>query len=100
MVEKDFQEAGLGQEEGVDIEYEATVEEGLCTGVQDIIFTGETEERHGDAWCHYLYYGRLRPWDGLIVLVGVPVSNSTLCLSRLFHVPLLNTDSFWTARLA
>lgn len=34
----------------------------------------QTEKRHADAWCDYSYYGRLRSWDGLIVLVGVPVS--------------------------
>ncbi|KAJ6614825.1 hypothetical protein B0H10DRAFT_1950385 [Mycena sp. CBHHK59/15] len=37
-----------------------------CDGIQDIIFTGATDERHGQAWNHYEFYGRLRPWDGLI----------------------------------
>lgn len=55
-------------------EWEMTVERGDCHGVIDVAFTGLTEKRHGDAWCHYMYYGRLRFWDGLIVLVGVPVS--------------------------
>lgn len=57
-----------------DEEYEATIEDGPCNGILDVVFTGITEKRHGDAWCHYLYYGRLREWDGLIVLVAVPVS--------------------------
>ena len=56
--------------------WELAWNEGDCHGVQDIAFTGLTETRHGDAWCHYMYYGRLRTWDGLIVLVGVPVSSS------------------------
>ncbi|RDX46801.1 hypothetical protein OH76DRAFT_1442743 [Lentinus brumalis] len=43
-----------------------------CTGVQDIIITGETLPRHGEAWHHYRFYGRVRQWDGLIVLVRVP----------------------------
>lgn len=55
-------------------EWEMFYEDGPCHGVLDITFTGLTEPHHGDAWCHYMYYGRLRKWDGLIVLVGVPVS--------------------------
>ncbi|KAI0713110.1 hypothetical protein C8T65DRAFT_717820 [Cerioporus squamosus] len=43
-----------------------------CTGVQDIIITGETLPRHGEAWHHYRFYGRVRQWDGLIVLIRVP----------------------------
>ena len=34
----------------------------------------QTSERQGDAWGHYSYIGRVRPWDGLIVIVRVPVS--------------------------
>ncbi|KAL5533823.1 hypothetical protein ACEPAG_283 [Sanghuangporus baumii] len=86
-IEAAFEEAGLGRddmdvdsdsdvdsdEEGEEEEeYEATIEEGPCNGILDVVFTGLTEKRHGDAWCHYMYYGRLREWDGLIVLVGVP----------------------------
>ncbi|EJD03492.1 uncharacterized protein FOMMEDRAFT_166890 [Fomitiporia mediterranea MF3/22] len=90
-IEAAFQEAGLGrddmdvdesctdskmsEEDGEEDEYEATIEDGPCNGVLDVVFTGITEERHGDAWCHYMYYGRLREWDGLIVLVGVPLSS-------------------------
>ena len=90
-----FEEAGVGRshDDEVDMddalsegtsddmpEYDQPIEDeaytygGPCTGVQDIVFTGLTEERHGNAWCHYMYYGRLREWDGLIVLIGVPVS--------------------------
>lgn len=102
-VEAAFVEAGLGREDmDVDMddddddddetdadsdmeedegeEWEATIEEGPCNGILDVVFTGVTEERHGDAWCHYMYYGRLREWDGLIVLVGVPVSTSSVLL--------------------
>lgn len=80
-----------GTDAGMDIDaddnpadgWETTIEEGACNGVLDIAFTGLTEARHGDAWCHYMYYGRLRAWDGLIVLVGVPVSVGLL-------------DTFWS----
>ncbi|KAJ7094715.1 hypothetical protein B0H15DRAFT_830610 [Mycena belliarum] len=42
-----------------------------CTGIQDIIFTGATDPRHGAAWNHFEFYGRLRAWDGLIGLLRV-----------------------------
>ena len=78
-----FEDAGVGRSQEDDIDdapsdsddlEQATVYPGPCNGVLDIVFTGLTEERHGNAWCHYIYYGRVREWDGLIVLIGVPVS--------------------------
>jgi hypothetical protein len=62
----------------------------IGSGVQDILVTGEvrathtcdrvwfliiiqTDGRHGDAWGHYRFIGRVRPWDGLIVLLRTPV---------------------------
>ncbi|GBE77595.1 predicted protein [Sparassis crispa] len=44
-----------------------------CNGIQDIIVTGETLPRHGQAWHHFRFYGRVRKWDGLIAIVRVPV---------------------------
>ncbi|OCH92965.1 hypothetical protein OBBRIDRAFT_790683 [Obba rivulosa] len=41
----------------------------VCSGIQDIIVTGETLTRHGQAWGNFTYYGRVRPWDGLIAIV-------------------------------
>lgn len=96
-----FEEAGVGSN-AVDMDVNMEVEDGdeeevaiineptECHGRLDIAFTGlvrnichdlvvimsnspQTDPGHGDAWCHYVYYGRLREWDGLIVLVGVPV---------------------------
>ncbi|KAI6039866.1 hypothetical protein EDC04DRAFT_2567997 [Pisolithus marmoratus] len=55
-----------------DGEYEDYVEETL-SGVQDIIVTGETSEKQGEAWGYYSYIGRVRRWDGLVVLLRVPV---------------------------
>ncbi|KAJ7482843.1 hypothetical protein B0H11DRAFT_2021398 [Mycena galericulata] len=42
-----------------------------CTGIQDIIFTGATDTRHGQAWNHFQFYGRLRAWDGMIGILRV-----------------------------
>ncbi|KIL71274.1 hypothetical protein M378DRAFT_6075 [Amanita muscaria Koide BX008] len=43
-----------------------------CDGVKDIIVTGTTDYSHGQAWHHYSYYGRVRPWDGLIGILRAP----------------------------
>ncbi|PBK58234.1 hypothetical protein ARMSODRAFT_967903, partial [Armillaria solidipes] len=43
-----------------------------CTGVQDVIVTGSTDDRHGQAWNDYSYYGRVRHWDGMIGILRVP----------------------------
>jgi hypothetical protein len=45
-----------------------------CDGLTDVILHGDTEYRHGMAWHFYRYYGRVRPWDGLITIVREPVS--------------------------
>ncbi|EEB90417.1 hypothetical protein MPER_11380 [Moniliophthora perniciosa FA553] len=33
-------------------------------GTQDVVLTGSTDERHGKAWNHYTFHGRVRSWDG------------------------------------
>ncbi|KAF8442276.1 hypothetical protein L210DRAFT_3477944 [Boletus edulis BED1] len=55
-------------------EYEDFVEE-LPSGVQDIIITGETPARQGEAWGCYSYIGRIRPWDGLVVFLRIPMND-------------------------
>ncbi|KAI6030999.1 hypothetical protein EDC04DRAFT_2605262 [Pisolithus marmoratus] len=57
----------------VDVEEELIVKR-KCDGIMDIIFVGETDERHGQAWHPYRFYGRVREWDGLIALVRVPTT--------------------------
>ncbi|KAJ7194231.1 hypothetical protein GGX14DRAFT_586818 [Mycena pura] len=42
-----------------------------CNGIQDIIFTGATDLRHGQAWSSFEFYGRVRPWDGMIGILRV-----------------------------
>lgn len=34
----------------------------------------QTDLRHGQAWNHFTFYGRVRCWDGLIAILRVPVS--------------------------
>jgi hypothetical protein len=89
--EDDFAEAGLGRPSYDDDDYEDTYET-ACTGIRDIIFTGEvrhsscidslvstsdhsakTDIDHGMAWGRYTFLGRVRSWDGLIALVRLPV---------------------------
>ncbi|KAI9566351.1 hypothetical protein HD554DRAFT_2025645 [Boletus coccyginus] len=45
-----------------------------CDGILDIVLVGETDLRHGQAWHHYKFFGRVREWDGLVALIRVPVS--------------------------
>ncbi|KAJ7828973.1 hypothetical protein B0H13DRAFT_2116557 [Mycena leptocephala] len=68
--------------------------EGACDGVQDVVFTGETDPRHGASWHHYEYSGRVRPWDGLIGLVMRPLDR-TLGLGTYFiSGHLVGRDTF------
>jgi hypothetical protein len=39
----------------------------------DFLAHSQTDHRHGQAWNHYKFYGRVRRWDGLIVILRVPV---------------------------
>ncbi|KAG9309116.1 hypothetical protein JVU11DRAFT_11010 [Chiua virens] len=44
-----------------------------CDGILDVVLVGETDHRHGLAWHHYKFYGRVREWDGLVALIRVPL---------------------------
>ncbi|KAJ7691429.1 hypothetical protein B0H17DRAFT_1331097 [Mycena rosella] len=68
--------------------------EGACDGVQDVIFTGETDPRHGMAWHHYEYAGRVRPWDGLIGLVMRPRDRSLGLATYFISGHLIGRDTF------
>ena len=89
--EDDFAEAGLPRSSYHDDDEEDTYET-ACSGIRDIIITGEvshlflrrplagnfpfftqTDSYHGMAWGRFTFLGRVRPWDGLIALVRVPV---------------------------
>ena len=45
-----------------------------CAGIQDIALSGQTPPQHA-LWCTggqgYTFYGRIRPWDGLIGIMRV-----------------------------
>jgi hypothetical protein len=84
-IEDIFVSCGLGADDNMDVDdmdsgsesdpYESDTEECIhnsCSGIQDLLFTGETDLSHGQAWNHYIFYGRVRTWDGLIALVRVP----------------------------
>ncbi|KAF8495009.1 hypothetical protein JB92DRAFT_3230351 [Gautieria morchelliformis] len=40
-------------------------------GVYDIVLTAQTGDHFGSVWGHKSYYGRVRGWDGLILLFSV-----------------------------
>ncbi|KAI0326393.1 hypothetical protein GY45DRAFT_1374008 [Cubamyces sp. BRFM 1775] len=44
----------------------------VCTGISDIIITGLTPRQHALSWGDYRIYGRVRAWDGLVVLLRLP----------------------------
>ena len=45
-----------------------------CPGIIDVLVTGSTDPRHGDAWSHYTYTGRVRLHDGLVGILRVPAN--------------------------
>ncbi|KAF8574453.1 hypothetical protein K439DRAFT_801889 [Ramaria rubella] len=49
-------------------------------GIHDILLT--TDNEHGEAWDHRTYVGRVRDWDGLVVLVRIETEAEP---SVLFH---------------
>ncbi|KAG6380578.1 hypothetical protein JVT61DRAFT_4941 [Boletus reticuloceps] len=51
-----------------------------CDGILDIVLLGETDHRHGQAWHHYKFFGRIREWDGLVALVRVPAHPASASL--------------------
>ncbi|TCD63351.1 hypothetical protein EIP91_005652, partial [Steccherinum ochraceum] len=64
----------------VDEDYTEYIEN-TCNGIQDIIITGETIPRHGQAFHHFRFYGRVRRWDGLVAIVRVPTEYPRLGIS-------------------
>ncbi|KAF9267563.1 hypothetical protein L218DRAFT_985042 [Marasmius fiardii PR-910] len=43
-----------------------------CDGIQDIVITGETDDRHGQAWNHFTFHGRVRHHDGMVGILRCP----------------------------
>ncbi|TFY66405.1 hypothetical protein EVG20_g4681 [Dentipellis fragilis] len=67
-----FEYAGLGGSSGLESSEDGDEYEASCSGIRDIIFTGETDPKHGTAWGRFTFLGRVRPWDGLVALVRLP----------------------------
>ncbi|KAJ7122444.1 hypothetical protein C8R44DRAFT_705323 [Mycena epipterygia] len=65
--------AGVGGEDADEVDTPAHDPDRVptCNGIQDIIFTGATDLRHGQAWNQFEFYGRLRAWDGMIGILRV-----------------------------
>lgn len=108
MTEGEDESEGYETMEGIDEEDEETRSssgeseyseyvENTCSGITDIILTGEvraslsyafallvdlcalqTLPRHGQAWHAFRFFGRIRRWDGLIALVRVPAHDPNL----------------------
>ncbi|KAG6829275.1 hypothetical protein H0H92_005095 [Tricholoma furcatifolium] len=43
--------------------------QGQCSGVGEVIVIGETDPAHAAAFEDYRFYGRIRLWDGMIILL-------------------------------
>ena len=52
----------------------------LVRHVSDTILV-QTLPKHGQAWHHYRFYGRVRRWDGLVALVRRPATRAELGVS-------------------
>ncbi|KAG6919878.1 hypothetical protein DXG01_015586 [Tephrocybe rancida] len=45
---------------------------GQCDGIRDIIVVGEPDPDHAAAFGDFFFYGRVRRWDGMLLLIRVP----------------------------
>ena len=45
-----------------------------CSQYDDVVITGETDFEHAKAWGEFKFFGRVRSFDGLIVMVRISVS--------------------------
>jgi len=64
------------------------------SGVSDILVTGMSTERHGDAWGHFTYLGRVRSWDGLISLLRIPRDLTNAHLGRWIFKGYIHDQNF------
>ncbi|RDB25822.1 hypothetical protein Hypma_006293 [Hypsizygus marmoreus] len=60
----------------------------------DILITGETSERDGAAWGHFTLIGRVRPWDGLVVLLRSPRNPNEPHLGRWIFKGYVHDQNF------
>ncbi|KAH7871063.1 hypothetical protein F5879DRAFT_946349 [Lentinula edodes] len=62
--------------------------------LNDILVTGKTSEENGAAWGHYLFVGRVRLWDGFIVLLRTPRDPTRSNLGRWLFRGYLHDGNF------
>lgn len=78
-----------------DSEQAGTVTEDLdYSGVRDVIVVGKTEEPYATAWNGYKYIGRIRPSDGLVVLLREPMTQMEQLGRALFRGYILSSCNF------
>ncbi|KAJ2917181.1 hypothetical protein MD484_g3245, partial [Candolleomyces efflorescens] len=61
---------------------------------EDIILTGGMDDRHAEAWGRFVYYGRVRPWDGLIGIVRMGVAPENAGTKFFFYGYIYGGRSF------
>jgi hypothetical protein len=60
-----------------------------CAKYVDIIITGETDTVHAKAWGNFKFWGRIRAYDGLIVMVRKSVSSLLTTIAFVAKVTFL-----------
>lgn len=64
------------------------------SGIADILITGQTGEQHGAAWGHFDLIGRVRPWDGLVVLLRTPRNPAHSYLGKWVFRGYIHNENF------
>ncbi|OJA11864.1 hypothetical protein AZE42_03276 [Rhizopogon vesiculosus] len=85
LIDSILDQKGHAMKEDTDVEGDVTCDcdeeywvQRKCNGVLDIALVGETDFKHGQAWNHYRYYGRVREWDGLVALMRIPLQSNLM----------------------
>ena len=82
-----------GHSPGIE-EEEETEEDYSQNGFTDVILTGSTDAMHARAWGDFKFWGRIRPYDGLIVIRREWVRDVLLsCSAGSQADPLINKKS-------
>lgn len=63
-----FASAGLGM---------SSSSSSSSTGVREVYVVGSSLPRHRAAWGHHEFYGRVRPWDGLVGILRRPANRNS-----------------------
>ncbi|KAG6864707.1 hypothetical protein C0991_007746, partial [Blastosporella zonata] len=63
-----------------------------CDGIRDIIIVGEPDPEHAAAFEDFIFYGRIRQWDGMVHFVRVPKEQPALG-TTVFYGNLVGRDT-------